>query len=287
MTGLGLAATAAAFLNYQRAKKNYDQVQERTEGVNLVVNRYQDILAEYYERRQEEADKHNPRILTEQEELEALELGNTHNVRPEGVQVGVLVRVGNLVGKLLRTETTLIISNTSSREYYLFGVYVDNTLFDVPGFWPMDWKAKTPLSKFKYIEKPIKPGETMEVIFPKGVTTAVHADASDGMDDLRNMICKVNGKQLITSCGKTNLDDLVVSSVLLFWAPMDQKEEMVKEYSRLYQDDYEYIINHQADVNNLKCMSEDGVIARAGKSFDLGRWLSLPAILRYCGEAYL
>lgn len=288
MTGLGLAATAAAFLNYKSAKKNYDQVQERTEGVNLIVNSYQQILEEYLSRdarETEEAIEEN-KLRALDAETERLIAESERDIRPEGVQVGVLVRVGNLVGKLLRTETTLVITNTGSDGYYIHGVYINDKIYDVP-FWPMEWKSKETFSKYKKIDRVINPGQTIEIIFPKGVTTVVMSDGSDGMDDLRNAICEANGKRLITSCGKTNLDGIAKATVILFWSTLEEKGEMLERYEELFIQKPGITASSAIWAKYNEQNSDDGIIGRSGKVFNVARWLDFPATLRYCGEAYL
>lgn len=258
MTGLGLAATAAAYLNYQNAKRNYEQIEERSAGVNAVVNRYQQILDEWEEKKWEDnRDK-------------SLDELNAKRVRPDGLMVGVLVRVGNLVGKLLRTETTLTISNTSSKSYYIRRVQVDNKIWDVP-FDVIDWKSKQPFDTYKEINQEIRPGQTIEIIFSKGIGSVFDMDGNMAMDKLRNTICEAAGKKLITSCPKINLDRLATSNVFVWWCdPKDQQDLYKKSQSIV------------AEYGNTVA-AWDKVLSL----YNCGTWLNLPAVLRYCGEAYL
>lgn len=249
MTGLGLAATAAAYLNYQNAKRNYEQIKERSAGVNAVINRYQQILDEWDYQKSVE---NSPEIVVEK------------NDHPEGLLVGTLLRVGNLVGKIMRAEPTIVISNTSNKKYYLFYISIQQfvldrpvTLFDLKG---------TEMRKFAYIKQWIKPGQTIEIPLAKALTTLVTENGDVMLGELRNAICEAAGKKLITSCPKINLDGVEKADIVLYWADQDTPAWMFSGVHDLKLDAY--------------LEKNPGVLKKAW-------WLGLPGTLRYCGEAYL
>lgn len=242
MTGLGMMATGAAWLNYQHAKKNYEQIEERSVGIKTVIDRYQELLDEWQAKRDEKAYE---------EAMRWFHLDERTNDFPEGVSIGVILRIGNIVGTLMRAEPTVVISNTSSNQYYLQKVEL---LTLVMGY-PISIKDG---DDYMNINRYIKPGETMEIVFGKGLTTLVDADGNKHMDELRKAICEACGKKLITSCPKISLDNMEKNDIVLYWG------------------------NNENDTH--RAQNEYGL------DFDQYRtayWVDYPGTLRYCGEAYL
>ena len=193
MAGLGIVGLGAALINYRNAKKEYDTLEERYDGVMAAVETY-------------EANKLNAYI-------ESLE--DRPNDIPAGLRFSTLLRVGNLVGKLMRCQTSLVISNISKQIYEIGTASAECKVLDTP---VIVFSNKLLSEGAKQIEqktaynKVIRPGETVEIFMPAGISSL-----GDKMQELRDLICEANGKQLITSCPKTSISGGQLADINFQW----------------------------------------------------------------------
>ncbi len=271
MTGFGLIATGAALANYQRAKRNYEQIEERSVGVKSVVNRYQELLDEWdYQKQQSSQTKIDTR----------------ENDMPDGIHLGSMLRVGNLVGKLMRCEPTVVISNTSDKKYYLFSLDMDIKVYDQPVIrQKLSGLSTEELPNYSYIRQWITTGQTMDIVQQKGISSLVNTETQKAdLSRLREAICEAAGKKLITSCPKINLDGIVTADIVLYWSDHQINQTLVEKANRQALDDI--IKSKSADA--LKTFSPGEALKKYyPDEVKTAYWVGMPGVLRYCGEAYL
>lgn len=210
MYALSVPATAAAWSNYSKAKKQYDEAKEQYDGIYDTVMTFQRKQKDEQMEREIEANK------------------NTYETDfPDGVQFSTILRVGNLakvagpVGKLFRVQASLVLSNTSENTYtihsaaadcYVLDKYVSVHKLDID-FSDLGNSAKQAPQEVKK-QYTLRPGETIEIKLPGGVTTL----GEEGDDELRRLICEACGKRLITSCPKKSLEDIEKANILFTWS---------------------------------------------------------------------
>lgn len=198
MTGVGIVGLGAAFANYQKAKKEYEALEERYEGMLAAISTY-------------EANKLNAYI-------ESLE--DRPNDFPSGLMFSTLLRVGNLVGKEFRCQASLVVSNISKRPYYIGSASVDCKVLDCP---VVVFSSKLLTDGAKQLEqktaynKVIAPGETVEIFMPAGISALYNKDGESIMGEFRDLICSAAGKKLITSCPKTTIEKGETADILFTW----------------------------------------------------------------------
>lgn len=291
MTGLGLIATGAAYLNYQQAKKNYDQVKENTEAVYAIMNSYQSAYERYnylLEHPEEYAE-----VYTMEREAESRERDNARLERPDGLKFGVLIRVGCLVGKMMRTETVLTVTNSSDKAYYIYQVNVDDYLLGAP-LNVINWRTKKEYYRYINVNEWIQPGQTMVFPFPKGiamlmdvkkdpetgevvVTEAGDVEVENIIGKLRDIICESQGKQLITSCTPCLFDpngellgsDAAKASVYIYWT-----------------DDPEGIEQEAVKNGNIGPWGQSVEQYAVDNISKIARWQGYPALWEYKGELW-
>lgn len=205
MTGYGLIAAIPLFRNYKKAKAEYEALLEKQAGLQAAVASYNSGKLDSY--------------------LAYMAKDEPDNIYPEGVFVTTVLRVGNLVGKLMRVHNSLIFTNTSNNTYYIGKCYADSKIGEYPV------AVFTTDSSPRQIEQvgygvALEPGKSIDVYLPHGVSTLVDPETGDNkMDYLRDLICKAAGKSLITSCPKISIDGAITSNIRFDW---NTKEEGVK-----------------------------------------------------------
>lgn len=199
MSGLGIIGTAAALLNYNNAKKEYDALKEQQDGLLAAVQTYNDTKYDDY----------------------ASKLDTKPSNLPDGVVITTLLRVANLVGKIFRTQASVVLTNTSNKTYYIDKIAADCFVFDMPIYvYKMKWDGLLNpynidrIQQEIVVDKEIASGETLEIALPKGISGLTE----DGMVKLRETICAANEKKLITSCKKTNVEGIEKADIRIIWS---------------------------------------------------------------------
>ena len=228
MNVFGLIGTGAAWLNYKRAKANYDTLKEQYDALQAAVQTYSYNRLNNY--------------------IDTIDT-NAVDLMP-GVQMTTLLRVGNLVGQLFRTQASVILSNTSSSRYYIQSVMADCHVYDKPIIVQdidiTDVLAFNADDAVHYVaqqllaDKWLNPGETLEIPLPKGISGLPEEER----EKLKDAICAACGKKLITSCYPVSLNDVEKADVQVIWTEED------------------------------------------GHTLKTARTIGLPGSLRYMGEAY-
>lgn len=180
MNTLSLIGTGAAFLNYRKAKAEYDA---------LLMKR-QEMIAAY---EQMYIDPYNNSKNNEAwDAIEEQSAGEKMDW-PDGLRVTTTLRICNLVGKLFKARTVLVLWNTSKTPIHIYSAECTSHIFNIPIKLYTIKNEAVPNSKI--IDRIIKPGEVLEIELNYGLTSI-----GDKMSELRNMICAACGKKLITSC---------------------------------------------------------------------------------------
>ena len=250
MTGLGIIPTIAALKNYKNAKAEYNNVLAR-------YNEFQSIAEALFDDWTQNINDYNE--AKDGEYLRHLDFGIQEDNKPEGVDAVVLLRVANLVGKLFYAQPVVVLSNSSKKRYSIHAIDADMAVY---GSGIQLFKIEANMSDLvgaKKIQNRIEPnlvlnsGATMYFALPFGITGI----GEESIKKLRDYICQVCGKKLITSCPKVNVigasgkeRELIDTSILVEW--------------RLYE-------NKKGEVGDLQT----------------GVWVDKPGIIGYRGEAGL
>lgn len=190
MSLLSIIGTGAAFLNYRKAKAEYDALIDKKNALSAAIESYfkgqrYDMMSEVYD---------------------ATIKDNTVTY-PDGVKVSSILRVGNLVGKVMRAKISLVVTNTSANTYVISYPSVSCYILGVPvglvdGNMPIE-----PIE--------LNPGQTIEISSKNSI--AGFKDESM-MSKLRDLICEEAGKSIITSCPKLNVSDVETADIYFEWA---------------------------------------------------------------------
>ena len=199
MTGVGIVGLGAALVNYKNAKKEYDMLDEQYEGMMAAVATY-------------ESNKLNAYIDSQDERP---------NDIPEGLLFSTTLRVGNLVGKMFRCQTSLVITNVSKQPYYVGYASAECNVLDCPVIVSSSkllTEGNKQIPQEVNYGKYIAPGETVEIKMPAGISVLVDKETGDYITGkLRDMICEACGKKLITSCPKVTLEKTQKADILFKW----------------------------------------------------------------------
>ena len=202
MNGLGIIGTTAALMNLKNAKAEYAALREQQEALEVVIQSYQ------FKRDYSGFD-------------------TKPNDMPDGVEYSAVLRVSNVVGKLFRAQASLVMTNTSDEPYYIRNAVVDTFFDKLPILiYNLDWDGLTPSGSHQVrqnilVDKIIKPGETQEFKFERGLSTL----PDEQMNKLRELICAVSGKQLVTSIvNPVNIIDGITADIRLGWMRPGESE---------------------------------------------------------------
>lgn len=184
MTGLGIIGTAAAWLNYKKAKAEYEALQEQQDGLMAAIEAYDQTKGE---------------MLAGQIDVQSMDM-------PSGVEITSILRVANLVGKMFYAQPSVVLMNTSSNDYWIRTVYCSCFIFDTPVLiYTLTWDglfADSEQTKgYVAVNDYLRAGETKEIVFDKGLSALL----PEQMSELRQLICDATGKKLITSCPKVSI----------------------------------------------------------------------------------
>ena len=212
MTGLGLLATGAAYLNFKQAKADYDALVEKRDGLLAAVQTFN-------------SEKDKKYI----EQLEA-ELALNEVEFPDGVQCTAILRTAYLVGDVFRCVASVILTNLSDKTYQIGTVAADCFIMLPTKSTNYADYGKTVITKVPVLVYKIEntsnkrqleqetnanitlhPNETIEIALPKGIS------AVPDMAALRQMVCDACGKKLITSCPKVSIENGIKADILYKW----------------------------------------------------------------------
>ncbi len=205
MNPLSIIGTGVAFANYRKAKNTLDALVEKKEALEAAVK-------SYYE---------GQRYDMMNEVLDVTIKDNTVTY-PDGVKVSSILRVGNLVGKLMRAKISLVVTNTSANTYVISNPSVSCFILGVGvGLKDGDMPQESIV---------LKPGQTIEISSKNSI--AGFEDESM-MAKLRDLICKEAGKKLITSCPKLNVSDAETADIYFEWTTEGNKEQKVATWLKV------------------------------------------------------
>lgn len=190
MSPITITSVGAALLNYRKAKADYEALVEKQEALQDAVRTYNsNKLDEYID-----------------------SIDTKDNPMPSGLLVTSILRVGNLVGKMMRAKASVVLTNVSSQPIHIKGVQVECVVLDVPvQMFKFEADAK-PLAQSVVYNKDIQPGETIEIGVPGGISSL-----GEKQGELRSVICDACGKRLITSCPKISIEDGQKADIRVDW----------------------------------------------------------------------
>ncbi len=191
MNIFSIIGTGAAFLNYKKAKANYEALKEQFDALQAAVQTYN------YHKYDEYAEHIDTKPI---------------DLMP-GVHMTTILRVGNLVGKnIFRAQTSIVLSNTSDSTYHIHNAIAECmvlktyvNMFEVNG---------GQISQRIIVNRDLQPGETMEITLPGGVSSWDETK----LGELRDLICQAAGKKLITSCPKLNIENGATGDIQVQWS---------------------------------------------------------------------
>ena len=200
-----LIGTGAAWLNYRKAKANYDRLKEQKEGIQAAVDLYQSI--NYYNKHK--FDKQESDVVVKENNI------------PDGVYFSSVLRVSYMIGQFCLAKPSLVVSNTSENNYTFENIKIQcsikgtpvNILYNTLGDQSTEPKPGAREKNFVLV---VKPGETKEFEFESG-RTMLMVGGKSVMGEIRDLICKTAGKKLITSCPKTNVDGIATTFSRFTW----------------------------------------------------------------------
>lgn len=235
MTGYGLIAAVPAYSQYKSAVDRYNSLIEHKEALQAAIGTYNWHKMDNY--------------------LSLQMINEKPNEPAPGLLLTGMLRVGNLVGKLFRAQASVVMTNTSEKEITLYDVEMYCSFMNVP-FKMYPFKSSQvrdqidEIPQTRDINKPIEPGETVEIMFKGGITSL-----STINENLRQTICEAAGKKLITSCPKISIEDGIKIDIKYHWTT-----------------------GHLVTVPNGRVLEGD----RVHECY----LVDMPGVLRYCGEAY-
>ena len=259
MTGLGFITVPLAYNNYQNAIKRYDDLVEYKEGLQAAMRAYN--IGKYDDYLLRHLPDSRPDYMTEEEwlnfkldhDLLYKEVEEKPNDIPAGLLWAPVLRVGNLVGKMFRCQASVVLTNMGTETIHIKTLQLQTFIFEMPvKVFSIDvdftWDPMHPIDvgqsevmQSVSVYQPIKPGETLEVILPGGVS-----GLGDKNSELRDLICKASGKKLITSCPKVTITDGITGDMICWWG-----------------EDEKVLANHKT----FYTLNKPGVLRYCGESF--------------------
>lgn len=201
MNPLSLVGTAAAYANYNKAKANYNKLKERADSLSAAVQTY-------LQDRQSLIEENIPVEI--------------RNDRPDGLLVTSILRIGELNQRFFKVGTTVVMTNISDRTYYIRSVEAKCSIWGIPipvlsiNVLGRDMQN---VSQSVIVDKYIKPGETLDIDLPKGVSEIISENGESLKENLKNFICETTGHKNILGVPKTNLngDGLETANISINW----------------------------------------------------------------------
>lgn len=198
---LGLFAIGTAWLNYRKAKAEYEALEEKQQALQAAVDTYNmEKYADYDEHRDQMYGKEEPNERPERS-------------TDERFMVSTILRVGNMVGKYMRVRGEIVMTNLTNRPIFVNSA---NVMWWIMGQripviegglvnGEQKWEQSLKIGKW------LLPGETQGWEFEKGIS------AMADMGALRDAICEAAGKRLITSCQKISIEGLESACFKVSW----------------------------------------------------------------------
>ena len=205
-TGLGIAATGVAYLNYRNAKREYEDLLEKRDGLLAVVKMFNKQNDEAY------GEQFHDYISTKY---------------PKGVKCSAILRTSYLVGKYFHCLTSVVISNFSDKTYEIGNVSANCWVQDIPIMVYDSITSGKEVTQNAAAYKKLMSGETLEIPITGGIS------AVPDMNALRGMVCAACGKRLITSCGKVSIEDGIKVNIDYTWREEGEKEWHTARYKQL------------------------------------------------------
>lgn len=197
---LGLVAIGGAILNYRKAKAEYEELMERKESIEAVVQSYN--FGKYDQYFQSQEDK---------------------NELPDGLQVSTLLRISNITGKLMNTRGSVVFTNTGDKVITIKGIECQYEILDYPVLiykivkqWMNVHEEKVPQNISRTFS--VAPGQTISLQFDGGVSSL-----ADKMGELRELVRQAQGGSVLIS-KKVNIEDGQKSDIKGVWVDEDSKE---------------------------------------------------------------
>ena len=228
MTGLGLITVPLAYNNYQNAIKRYNDLVEYKEGLQAAMRAYN--IGKYDDYLLRHLPDSRPDYMTEEEWLnfkldhDLLFKGGIDeqpNDIPPSLMWSTLLRVGNLVGKMFRCQASVFFTNVGKEAIFIDSVQLTNFVLDMPvkvfsldvDYADLSKDVQTPeVKQVSNSSQRVYAGDTVEIMLPGGISSF-----GDKNSELRDLICKANGKKLITSCPKTSIVDGIKTDMICYW----------------------------------------------------------------------
>ena len=167
---LGLFAIGGALLNYRNAKAEYEALKEQQETLQAAVDTYNLEKTDRY-------DEWEYKYLYGDDPVE-------ENVRPDGIEVTTVLRVGNLVGKIMRVHGSVIMTNTSNQTIYIRKVEARWFIFNQYVYIIESLRSTDESTQSIWSGQYLKPGETKEFQLPKGYASLVSGEQENLGEDL-------------------------------------------------------------------------------------------------------
>ena len=225
---LGLFAIGTAWLNYRKAKAEYEALEEKQQALQAAVDTYN--MEKY-----EDYDEHRDQMYGKEEPNERPEQS-----ADEKFLVSTILRVGNLVGKYMRVRGEIVMTNLTNRPIFVNGA---NVMWWIMGQripviegglvnGEQKWEQSIKIGKW------LQPGETQGWEFEKGIS------AMADMGALRDAICEAAGKRLITSCPKISIEGLESACFKVSW----RDESMMNGTTSFYTNDKPGVLRYMMEA---------------------------------------
>lgn len=217
--GLGIVATGAAYLNYRGAKRDYDNLVEKRDGLLSAVKMFNSGKDEDY--------------IKQLEREYTLKYKTSY---PDDVKCRAILRTSYLVGKVFRCVASVVFSNLGDKTYEIGNVSAECWVQDVPVIVKdIDYALANLFTdptapvvpQSTDAKATLKPCETLEVSFHGGIS------AVPDMGALRQMVCDAAGKKLVTSCPKISIEDGIKANIAYRWREVGEKDWHRAEYKQL------------------------------------------------------
>ena len=212
----GIVATGAAFVNYRNAKRDYEALVEKRDGLLSAVQMFNSGKDEVY-------------IEQLQKEYAAQEISF-----PDDVKVTAILRTSYLVGSMFRCVASVVLTNLSDKSYEIGTVAADCFVLGTPILVKDFDRAISYMSAKEAKDVPqsiganltLQSGQTAEIPFKGGVS------AVPDMGALRQFVCDACGKRLITSCPIVSIEDVIKADILYKWREVGEKEWHTAKYTQ-------------------------------------------------------
>ena len=183
MATIGLIGTGLAYLNLKNAQKEYNALVEKQDALLAALDMIHGVSHD---------DK-------DEDDFDTNEIDYM-----DGVKITALLRVGNLVGSAFRSQASVVLTNTGDKTYTIYEAEAECYYKDCPVYqFKLGSSEPEPIAKTTYVN--LKPGQTVEIILPGGISVIQDKEGKDLLPGLRKVILNATGENLITSAPKITL----------------------------------------------------------------------------------